>query len=158
MRLPAAVGSGLIGDLPDAIDPEQTMEVDPATGLVRVETELDRGSITHLSHRDEPAHDAPTGRRSPSVKVLGDPVLMKSAVAIDVENPGVFVKGLLELANVILVKCIDIELHYSNDLIVVIRSRSHDDPPLKAKHCLCVTADVPRRLALLRIRLRFLLP
>jgi hypothetical protein len=32
--LPAAVSGGLVRDLPDAVDPQQIVEVDPSTGLV----------------------------------------------------------------------------------------------------------------------------
>ncbi len=43
------------------------VEVDPATGALGVEAELDGGSISYLSDRDETTHDAPTGWRSPSL-------------------------------------------------------------------------------------------
>jgi hypothetical protein len=32
--LPAAVGGPLVRDLPDAVDPQQIVEVDPATGVL----------------------------------------------------------------------------------------------------------------------------
>jgi hypothetical protein len=119
------VSGGLVSDLPDAVDPEQIVKVDKRPGFVRgdVPAELDRGSISHLSHRDESTHNAPTGRRSPFLKALGDQILMKGAVCVDIEDPGVFVKSLLELADIISLKSIDVELHNSNDLVVVICSR-----------------------------------
>ena len=43
--LTAAVSRGLVSDLPDPVDLEQIVEVDPPTGLVGVKAELDRGSI-----------------------------------------------------------------------------------------------------------------
>src|ERR1700730_5719444 len=125
--LPAAVSGGLVRDLPDAVDPEQIVEVDPPTGLVGVKAKLDRGSISHLSHRDESTHNARTGRRRPFLKAVGDQIFMKDAVGVDVEDPGVFVKSLLQLADIIVIECIDVELHNSNDLVVVICSRSHGD-------------------------------
>ncbi|MGC2030132.1 MAG: hypothetical protein WA642_08940 [Steroidobacteraceae bacterium] len=53
---------------------------------------------------------------------------MKSAVGVDVEDPGVFVKRLPELADIIVIESIDVETHHSNDRDVVIGSRGHCDP------------------------------
>jgi hypothetical protein len=62
-HLPAAVSCGLVRDLPDPVDPEQVVEVDPSIGFaLRVEAELDRGGIAHLCHRDDPTHNFRTGR------------------------------------------------------------------------------------------------
>src|ERR1700730_3495559 len=124
--LPAAVSGGLVHD-PDAVDPEQIVEVDPPTGLVGVKAELDRGSISHLCHRNESTNNARTGRHRPFLTAVGDQIFMKDAVGVDVEDPGVFVKSLLQLADIIVIECIDVELHNSNDLVVVICSRSHGD-------------------------------
>jgi len=55
-------------------------------------------------------------------------MLMKSAVGVDVEDPGVFVKSLLELADIIVVESIDVETHHAKDRVVVIGSRGHGDP------------------------------
>jgi len=54
-------------------------------------------------------------------------MLMQTAVGVDIEDPGIFVKGFCELADVILIECIDIEAHNSNDRVIVIRSRGHGD-------------------------------
>src|SRR5215469_17170722 len=61
--LPAAVGDGLVRDLPDTVDPQQIVEVNPALGLVssRVNAELHSGSITHLRHRYNSANDVTAG-------------------------------------------------------------------------------------------------
>lgn len=66
--------------------------------------------------------------RGPPLKVLRDSMLMKSAVGVDVEDPGVFVKSLLELADIIVVESIDVETHHAKDRVVVIGSRGHGDP------------------------------
>ena len=50
---------------------------------------------------------------------------MKGTACIDEEDPGVFVKSLLKLANIVFIETIDVELHNSNDLVVVICSRGH---------------------------------
>ena len=52
-------------------------------------------------------------------------MLVKIATAVDKENPGVFVKGFPELADIIVVKCINVEPHNSNDRVLVICSRGH---------------------------------
>src|SRR5271163_3805636 len=133
--LPAAVSGGLVGDLPDAIDPQQIVEVDIPAGLVRgpVPADLDRSCVSDLSDRDEATDDAPTGRRSPPLEALGDQVFMKDSVRLDIEDPRVLVKRLLELADIIVVETVDVELHDANDLVVVVCSRSHRDLlPFKA--------------------------
>ena len=52
-------------------------------------------------------------------------MLMKSAVGVDVEDPGVFVKSFLELTDIIIIESIDVEPHNSDDLVVAICSRGH---------------------------------
>jgi hypothetical protein len=52
---------------------------------------------------------------------------MKDAVGVDVKDPGGFVKSLLQLANIIVIECIDVELHNSHYLVVVICSRCYGD-------------------------------
>jgi hypothetical protein len=79
--LPAAVSGGLVCDLPDPVDPEQIVEVDPPAGLVGVKAELDRGSVSHLSHRDESTHNARTGRRRPLLKAVGDQIFIPILLA-----------------------------------------------------------------------------
>jgi hypothetical protein len=56
-------GGSLVRDLPDAVNPEQIVKVDPFMGLAggRVEAELYGGSIAHLRHRyDSADHIAQT--------------------------------------------------------------------------------------------------
>ena len=88
------MSGSLVRDLPDAVDPEQTVEVNPPIGS-RVKAELDGGGIAHLSHRDDAPHHARSGRRSPFLEALGDQVLMKDALGVNEENLGVFVKRFL---------------------------------------------------------------
>ena len=57
-------------------------------------------------------------------------MLMKSAVGVDVEDPGVLVERIFEFADIIVIECIDVETHHSNDRVVIIGSRGHCDPPL----------------------------
>jgi hypothetical protein len=45
-----------------------------------------------------------------------------------VPHSSVFVKSFLELADIIVIKRIDVEAHHSNDRVVVICSRGHCDP------------------------------
>jgi hypothetical protein len=52
---------------------------------------------------------------------------MKAAAGIDEEDPGVFVKRLRELGDIVVIETIDIELHNADDLVVVISSRGHGD-------------------------------
>ena len=127
--LPAAVGGGLVRDLPDAVDPQQIVEVEPFVGPT-LEAELDRGSIAHLRHRDKPTHDATAWRRSPPFEALANQVFVQAAFRIDEEDPGVFVKSLLELADIIVIESIDVELHNANDLVVFVCSRAHGAFPL----------------------------
>ena len=49
---------------------------------------------------------------------------MKDAVGVAVENPDVFLKSLLKLADVIVIESIDVKLNDSNNLVVVICSCS----------------------------------
>jgi hypothetical protein len=108
LNLPAAVCGGLIRDLPDPVDSEQIVEVDPAIRRVcdGVEAEMDRGSISDLSDRDESANDAGARPRSPSLEAVRDQVFMKDAGGIDVENPGVFLEGLPEFTGIVFVEAI----------------------------------------------------
>jgi len=55
-------------------------------------------------------------------------MLMKSAVGVDVEDPSVLVKRFFEFADIIVIECIDVETHHSNDRVVIIGSRGHCDP------------------------------
>ena len=55
---------------------------------------------------------------------------MKDAVGVNVENPGIFIESLSEFADIVVVECINIELHNSYDLVVVIGPCSHGDLPL----------------------------
>ena len=143
---PAAVRGGLVRNLPGAVDPDQVVKIDPpATRFLRVKAELDCSRISNLSDRDESTHDTPTGWRRPSLEVLGDQMLVKIATGVDIEDPGVFVKGFPELANVIVVKCINVEPHNSNDRVVFICPRGHgvlrlliltvDDASLRMEQC-----------------------
>jgi hypothetical protein len=50
---------------------------------------------------------------------------MERAVSVDVEDPGVLVKGFLELANIIVIEAVDVELNNPKDFLVVICPRSH---------------------------------
>ena len=61
--LPGAMSGGLVRDLPDAVDPEQIVEVDKGFGLVRsnVPAELDRGCISHLGHGHNSTDDPKLG-------------------------------------------------------------------------------------------------
>jgi hypothetical protein len=49
-------------------------------------------------------------------------MLVKSAGGVDVEDPGVFVKSLFELVDVIVIESINVETHHSKDRVVVICS------------------------------------
>ena len=119
------MGGSLVRDLPDPVDPEQIVEVDPSIGpVLGVEAELDRGSIAHLCHRDDPTDDARTGRWGPLLEVLGNQVFVRATLSVDLEDPGVFVKSLPELADIVVVKSVDVELRNSDDLVVVKAPRS----------------------------------
>jgi hypothetical protein len=52
------MSSGLVCDLPDAVDPEQIMEIDPTARSVYDLIEVSRhgGRISHLSNRDKSAY------------------------------------------------------------------------------------------------------
>src|SRR5580700_3439939 len=143
--LPAAVGGGLVRDLPDAVDPQQIVEVEPFVGPA-LEAELDRGSIAHLRHRDKPTHDATTWRRSPPFEALGNQVFVQAAFRIDEEDPGVFVKSLLELANIIVIESIDVEFYNTNDLVVVSCSCGHLDLPFAGLFAVVSRVDRGERL------------
>jgi hypothetical protein len=118
----------LVCDLPDTVDPVQVVKIDPPVRLVlEVKAELDGCGIPRLSNRDEPAHHAPTGRGSPVLKALGDQILMKDALGVDVENPGAFIEGFFEFPDIVVVESIDVELNNANDLVIVIGSCSHAD-------------------------------
>jgi hypothetical protein len=82
----------LISDLPDAVDPQQIVEVEPFIGPA-LEAEVDRGSIAHLRHRDNSPLDVFPRRRSPILEALRDQILVKGAFGVDEEDPGVFVKS-----------------------------------------------------------------
>ena len=117
-RLPAAVGGGLVRDLPDAVDPQQIVEIEP---FIRpaLEAEVDRGSIAHLRQRDNSTLDVFPWRRSPVLEALRDQLPLEDAFGVDEEDPGVLVKRLLEFADVIIIKSIDVEFYNTNDLGVV---------------------------------------
>jgi hypothetical protein len=86
--LSAAMSGGLVCDFPDTVDPEQIVEVDKAARLIRgeVKTQLHRGSISHLDHRNEPAHHTATRRGGPIFKGFRYEVLMTDAFVVDVKN------------------------------------------------------------------------
>ena len=82
------MSGGFVRDLPNSVEPEQIVEVDPSVAPVGVvEAELDCSAIAHLSHRNEPTDHAPTGWRSPRFKALGNQVLVQHAIAVDEEYP-----------------------------------------------------------------------
>src|SRR5579863_9273496 len=125
--LPAAMRCTLVCYLPDAVDPQQVMEIYPPLPLVRstIPTDLNRCGVADLRHGNEAADDAPAGRRRPFLKALGDRAMIKGAVGVDIEHPGVFVKGFLELGDVVVVKSIDVELHHADDRVVVVGPLRH---------------------------------
>src|SRR5690242_20123536 len=65
---PAGVRGGLVRDLPDPINSNQRVEVDPRfRGALRaVESEEDVCDVASLSHRDDSAGDARVRRGGPS--------------------------------------------------------------------------------------------
>jgi hypothetical protein len=52
---------------------------------------------------------------------------MKDAVSVDVEDPGIFVKSFLELADIIVIEAVYVEPHNPKDFVLVICSRGHRD-------------------------------
>jgi hypothetical protein len=128
--LPATVRSGLVRNLPGTVDPDQLVKVDPAaTGFLRVKGELNGSCISNLSDRDEATHYIPTRWRSPSFKVLGYRMLVKTAVGVDVENPGISVERFAELADIIIVESVNVEPYDANYGVVVVCSRRHGNFP-----------------------------
>ncbi|MGA7264667.1 MAG: hypothetical protein WBX30_27795, partial [Stellaceae bacterium] len=104
-RLPAAVSGGLVRDLPDAVDPQQIVEVEPFIGPA-LEAKVDRGSIAHLRHRYNSTLDAFPRRRSPVLKALRDQILVKGAFGVDEEDPGVLMKRFFEFVNIIIINSV----------------------------------------------------
>ena len=125
----AAMRSGLVGDLPYPIDPDQIVEVDPYVRRNRgsVPDDLHRSNVSCLGDRDDPTH-VPARRRGPMREVLADWILGQSTIGVDVKDPGVVVKGLFEFSNVIVIEAVDLKLHHANDFVVIFGS--HRSLPL----------------------------
>lgn len=49
-----------------------------------------------------------------------DQILLKRYLGVDEEDPGVLVKRLLEFANIVIIKSIDVKFYYANDLAVMV--------------------------------------
>src|ERR1700722_11866258 len=126
----AAMRSGLVGDLPYPIDPDQIVEVDPYVRRNRgsIPDDLRRSDVSHLGHRDDPTHDVPARRRGPMGEVLADWILGQSAIGVDVKDPGVVMKSLFEFSNIIVIEAVDVEVHHANDFVVIFGS--HRSLPL----------------------------
>src|SRR5215472_4007831 len=109
----AAVRGRLVGDFPNAIDPDQVVEIDiPLIGIGRtIPAELHRSGVPHLRYRNYATDDAPAGRRSPLLEIIGNQIFMQLALGVNIEDPCVFVKCLPEHVNVVLVESVSIELH-----------------------------------------------
>src|SRR5579859_1360724 len=125
------VGSSLVGDLPPTIDPQQRVEVNPraANGIRRhqriVEAEQHVGNVARLGYRDNSSNDCVLMWTGPSGETVCNQILVKDAVCVSEEDPGVFGKRFLELVDVALIERIDIQLNNSNDLVIVRRPVSH---------------------------------
>ena len=104
------MGRGLVGDFPDAVDPQQIVEVDPSGGFVRdgVEAQLDHCGVANLCHRNKPSHNAPARWHRPRLEILRDEVLVQLAVGVDLEDPGVLVEGLSERPRLVVIEAIDV--------------------------------------------------
>jgi hypothetical protein len=96
------VGGGLVRDLPDAVNPEQIVKVDPFMGLAggRVEAELYGGSIAHLRHRYDSADHVAQTFTQPAIsqsllKHFAHDALMQGSVGVDEEHPCVLVERFL---------------------------------------------------------------
>jgi hypothetical protein len=61
----------------------------------------------------------------PTPQTLGDQILVKRAIGVDVVHPGIFIEGFLKFADVIIIKGVNVELNNSDNLVVIICSRSH---------------------------------
>ena len=71
---------------------------------------------------------------------------MQAAFRIDEEDPGVFVKSLLELADIIVIESIDVEFYNTNDLVVVSCSCGHLDLPFAGLFAVVSRVDRGERL------------
>jgi hypothetical protein len=121
----------LVCDFPDAADAQQIMEIDPSICPARriIEAKLNRCGVSSLGHRDEASHDPFAGWRRPLFETFGYQVLVQFPFGVDVKDPGVFMKGLLQHGHVIFVERVHIEAHNANDRILVVCSLCHRNLP-----------------------------
>ena len=87
-RCPTAVGGGLVRDFPDAIDPEQRVEVNKGGRRVCgiVEPEEDAGHIPRLRHRNDAALDVSIGG-GPRLEPVGEEIFVEDPIGIGEKNP-----------------------------------------------------------------------
>jgi hypothetical protein len=102
-RGPTAVRGGLIRDFPDAVDPEQRVEVNKGGRRVCgiVVSEEDAGHIPRLRHRNDAALDVSIGG-GPPLETVREETFVEDPIGIGVKNPRVLVEGFLEFVHVAL--------------------------------------------------------
>jgi hypothetical protein len=78
---------------------------------------------------------------------------VKDAFGVDEEDPGILVKRLLEFADVIIIKSIDVKFYNTSDLVVVSYSCGHLDLPFAGLFAVVSRVDrAASGLSLTRLR------
>jgi hypothetical protein len=138
-RGPTAVRGGLVRDFPDAVDPQQRVEVNKGARRVYaiVPPEEDAGHIPRLRHRNDAALDVSISR-GPPLETVSEEIFVEDPISVGEKNPRILVEGLLEFVHVAF-PAVDVQMDHADDFVIIGRRGSgwrgsgchgsHEDPP-----------------------------